>query len=255
MARGGVRVVRRLRGWAAALAPLLLVAGVVGAAVVSCSLFKRPEVPGANPPGSGAPPPRIDVEAPGRSAEQLVDWAAGLSDELGVSATALEAYGYAQAVMAKARPGCHLGWTTVAAIGSVESKHGTHHGASVGPGGQVAPPIRGVALDGTPGVARIPDTDGGALDGDPVHDRALGPMQFIPETWRRWGVDANGDGVADPDNIDDAALTAGRYLCANGRDLSTAQGWVDALHSYNDSDAYARRVRYRANAYSVGVRP
>src|SRR5699024_3512810 len=173
---GSVR--RRLAGWVAALVPLLIVAGLAGAAVVSCSLFERPEVPDADPPAAGAPLPRIDVEAPGRSADQLAEWAGGLSDELGVSATALEAYGYAQAVMAKARPGCHLGWTTIAAIGSVESNHGTHRGASVGPDGRVAPPIRGVALDGTPGVELIPDTDGGALDGDPVHDRAMGPMQF-----------------------------------------------------------------------------
>lgn len=255
MAHGSRAARRRLAGWVAALVPLLIVTGVVGAAVASCSLFERPEVPEVDPPGAGAPLPRIDVEAPGRSADQLAGWAGGLSDDLGVSETALEAYGYAQAVMEKTRPGCHLGWTTIAAIGSVESKHGTHHGASVGPDGLVAPPIRGVALDGTPGVARIPDTDDGALDGDPVHDRAMGPMQFIPETWRHWGVDANGDGVADADNIDDAALTAGRYLCANGRDLSTARGWSAALHSYNDSDDYAGRVRYRANAYSVGVRP
>ncbi len=44
----------------------------------------------------------------------------------------------------------------------------------------------------------------------------MGPLQFIPSTWRSWGVDANGDGVADPNQIDDAALAAGRYLCAAG---------------------------------------
>ncbi len=253
---GGARRVRsRAAAMIAAAMPALVVSGVVGAAVVSCSLVERPTVPDLNPPGAGAPLPPIDVEAPGRSADQLADWASGLSDQLGISQTALEAYGYAQAVMAVARPDCHLGWTTVAGIGSVESKHGTHGGASVSANGQVNPPIRGVALDGSPGVAKIDDTDGGAMDGDPVHDRAMGPMQFIPETWQRWGVDANGDGIADPDNLDDAALTAGRYLCGFGRDLSTAAGWTDALASYNMSEAYAREVQFRANAYSVGVRP
>lgn len=250
----GTAVSRMAGAGAAAVLPLLVVAGLVGAAVASCG-GEHPSVPDLTPPGAGAPLPEIDVEAPGRSAEQLSGWAAGLSDELGVSQTALEAYGYAQAVMAESRPGCHLGWTTVAGIGSVESKHGTHAGSAVGIGGQVIPPIRGVALDGGPGLATIPDTDGGALDGDTEHDRAVGPMQFIPETWERWGVDANGDGVADPDNIDDAALTTGRYLCANGRDLATSRGWSGALHSYNRSEAYARDVLFRANAYSVGVRP
>ncbi len=239
----------------AAVMPVLVVAGVIGAAVASCSVDQRPSVPDLNPPGAGAPLPAIDVEAPGRSAEQLSGWAAEQSAQLGVSATALEAYGYAQAVMAVSRPDCHLGWTTLAGIGSVESKHGTHGGSSVAPDGTVSPPVRGVALDGGTGVAEIPDTDGGAMDGDPVHDRAVGPMQFIPETWQRWGVDANGDGIADPDNIDDAALTAGRYLCGGGRNLATPAGWTAALAAYNKSDAYAREVQFRANAYSVGVRP
>lgn len=38
-------------------------------------------------------------------------------------------------------------------------------------------------LDGTSGNLHIPDTDKGKLDGDPLMDRAMGPMQFIPETW------------------------------------------------------------------------
>ena len=113
--------------------------------------------------------------------------------------------------MAETLPGCGIGWTTLAGIGSVESRHGTYDGSSVDAFGQVAPIIRGIPLDGGPGVAEIPDTDGGAMDGDPVHDRAMGPMQFIPETWLKWGVDANGDGRVDPRQH--------RRRCPHGRPL------------------------------------
>ncbi len=251
--RGGVR--GRAAAVAAAALPLMVCGALAGAVVASCSADRHPEVPSLSPPAPGPVPPPIDIEAPGRTAAQLEAWASGVGRGLGISTEAIEAYGYAQEVMAVSRPACHLGWTTLAGIGSVESRHGTYGGASVDAGGDVAPHIRGVALDGAPGLEDIPDTDGGALDGDAVHDRAMGPMQFIPETWRHWGVDANGDGAADPDSIDDAALTAARYLCASGRDLSTAEGWGSALDAYNRSAVYAREVAFRANAYSVGVRP
>nr|WP_137725079.1 lytic murein transglycosylase [Prescottella subtropica] len=232
----------------------------VGVIVISAGLddvgphSPRIEIPDGIPPGPGEPLPPIDVDAPGRTANQLRDWAAPLSDELGISPTALEAYGYAAAVMARSSPGCGIGWTTLAGIAAVESRHGTYRGARVGDDGSVRPAIRGIPLDGSPGVAEIPDTDGGAMDGDATHDRAMGPLQFIPETWARWGVDANGDGVVDPDNIDDAALTAARYLCARGGDLTTEDGWRTALMAYNLSGEYLMDVRDRAAAYSVGVR-
>ncbi|AOW94284.1 murein transglycosylase [Rhodococcus sp. WMMA185] len=223
----------------------------------ACSLERQPRivVPDGIPPGRGVAIPPIDINAPGRSAEQLRDWAAGFADSIGIGTTALEAYGYAAAVMAEVRPECGIGWTTIAGIGSVESNHGTYGGSRVAADGQVTPEIRGIPLDGRPGVAEIPDTDGAAMDGDAEYDRAMGPLQFIPETWQRWGVDANGDGVADPDNIDDASLTAALYLCARGGDLTTPEGWQTALLAYNQSVEYLSLVRDRASAYSVGVRP
>jgi hypothetical protein len=103
------------------------------------------------------------------------------------------------------------------------------------------------------GFAAIPDTDHGALDGDPVWDRAVGPMQFIPSTWRRWAADGNHDGIADPENVYDAGLAAGRYLCADGRDLSTAGGLQSAILSYNYSDTYLRLVSAWLVAYQGGI--
>ena len=219
--------------------------------VGACAGEPETPIPQAMPPLPGIAVPPIDVDAPGRTADQLSGWAATVSDQTRVSTTALEAYGYAAAVMAQSRPDCGITWTTIAGIAGVESRHGTHRGASLAADGTVSPPIRGIPLDGGPGVAEIPDTDGGVLDGDAVHDRAMGPLQFIPETWRRWGVDANGDGVVDADSIDDAALTAARYLCARGGDLTAEAGWRQALMAYNLSGEYLVDVRDRANTYAV----
>jgi membrane-bound lytic murein transglycosylase B len=239
---------------------LVKMTGVVAAAMVAVVLAgcgadrNLTPIPEGIPPGPGTPLPAIDLDAPGRTATQLRGWADEQADRLGIPAVALEAYGYAAAVMSRSRPDCGIAWTTLAGIASVESKHGTHGGSEVDADGAVRPPIIGIPLDGSPGVALVRDTDGGALDGDPVYDRAVGPLQFIPETWKRWGVDANGDGVIDPHNIDDAALSAARYLCVSGGDLTSERGWQRALFTYNRSNAYLLTVRDRAAAYSVGRR-
>jgi membrane-bound lytic murein transglycosylase B len=90
------------------------------------------------------------------------------------------------------------------------------------------------------------------VDSDTSAARAMGPMQFIPETWRLYGVDANNDGTVSVDNIDDAALSAAGYLCWSGKDLATPKGWITALRAYNNSDPYARAVRDWATAYAAG---
>ncbi|OZE86024.1 murein transglycosylase [Rhodococcus sp. 15-649-1-2] len=226
----------------------------VGLLAAACGSSEPPRaIPEGIPPGAGTPVPEIDFNAQGRTADLLLDWAEPQADAMNISVPALAAYGHAAAIMSDTAPGCGIAWTTLAGIGYIESRHGTYQGSSVAPDGLVSPAIRGIPLDGGPGVAEIPDTDGGQLDGDPVHDRAMGPMQFIPETWKKWGVDANGDGIADPDNLDDAALTAARYLCARGGDLRTAEGWERALMAYNQSGVYLRDVRDAAAAYSVGT--
>lgn len=241
--------------------PLLLFSALVAVVVVAIGTnlhvprTPRIEIPDGVPPAPGVPVPAIDFDGPGRTSALLRDWAEPQADPLGVPVIALEAYGHAAAVLAATDPGCGLAWTTLAGIGSVESNHGRHGGAGLDEHGTASPAIRGVPLDGGPGLAEIRDTDGGVFDGDLVLDRAMGPLQFIPETWRHWGVDANGDGVPDPDNIDDAALSAGRYLCDRGGDLTTAEGWTRAILAYNMSNEYVALVRDRAAAYGVGVRP
>jgi hypothetical protein len=155
-------------------------------------------------------------------------------------ATVFAAYRRAEAELARTAPGCRLRWQLLAAIGQVES--GQADGGRVGADGTTVTTILGPRLDGG-AFAVVPDTDGGAYDGDGTYDRAVGPMQFIPSTWARWGADGNGDGRADPDNVFDAALAAGRYLCAAGRDLSDPAGLDRAVLGYNHSAAYLRTVR------------
>ena len=234
----------------------LRVVGVVIATALlmasSCSFRAGIPIPEGVPPPSGDPVPKIDTHAKGRPADALHQWAAERVPALGIPVTALEAYAYAARVAEVENPNCHLAWTTLAGIGMVESHHGTYRGARIAPNGDVTPPIRGVRLDGSMDNLQIADTDGGKLDGDPILDRAMGPMQFIPETWRLYGVDANNDGVVSPDNIDDAALSAAGYLCWRGKDLATPRGWMDALRAYNLSDQYARTVRDWATAYANG---
>ncbi|WP_225733573.1 lytic transglycosylase domain-containing protein [Pseudoclavibacter sp. CFCC 13611] len=194
---------------------------------------------------SGASPLRVG------GISQLADaaWAQRIATKTGIPERAMRAYAGATIRAKQQYPSCRLGWNTIAAIGQVESHHGTLDGGSIGPDGVAAPTIVGVALDGS-GVAAIADTDGGTLDGDAAHDRAVGPMQFIPQTWKQHGVDGSGDGVADPQNIDDASLTAAAYLCADGYDLSSGSGWIAAIDGYNRGVEYNNLVADAANRYA-----
>ena len=164
---------------------------------------------------------------------------------------AYEAYVAAANRVAATDPACRLPWQLLAGIGRVESNHGRlGAGGAVTGTGTVVPPIFGPVLDGSGGFAAIADTDAGRLDGDPVHDRAVGPMQFLPGTWARYGVDGNGDGASDPQNLADAALAAGHYLCVAGGDLGTPEGERTAVLAYNHSDAYADLVLALTAAYT-----
>jgi membrane-bound lytic murein transglycosylase B len=186
---------------------------------------------------------------PTRPADALAAWAGKLTGPLSIPVPALEAYGYAQLAVDRSTPNCHLRWTTLAGIGKAESDHGSAGAATLLPDGRALPPIIGPALDGTHGTTVVRDTDQGRYDGDKVYDRAIGPMQFLPSTWARYGTDADGDGTADPNDVDDAALTAGRYLCGAGRDLSQAGDWWSAVLTYNAVSDYALRVFDAANNY------
>lgn len=104
-----------------------------------------------------------------------------------------------------------LSWTVLAAIGQVESGHGRNNGPSVA--------------------------------------GALGPMQFMPATWKTYGVDGDGDGKADIWSPYDAVPAAAQYLCANG----AGQGGEKLRKSvwfYNHSWDYVNKVLSIADAYA-----
>ncbi|WP_406189819.1 lytic murein transglycosylase [Streptomyces griseus] len=191
-------------------------------------------------------PPLVTPDKPGSSSNLPATGSA----EAGIPASILAAYKQAERTVATTDPNCRLPWQLLAAIGKVES--GQARGGRVDANGTTTSPILGPALNGQ-GFALIKDTDGGAYDGDAVHDRAVGPMQFIPSTWASWGQDANGDGRKDPNNIYDAALAAGRYLCANDRDLAIAADLDKAVLSYNRSTEYLRTVRSWFSYYQRGT--
>jgi membrane-bound lytic murein transglycosylase B len=164
---------------------------------------------------------------------------------------AYEAYVAASDAAGTVAPGCDVDWSVVAGIAQVESRHGRLDGGTVEPNGDVRPPIRGAALDGSNGTVAVEDTDGGELDGDASWDRAMGPLQFIPTTWAELARDGNGDGVVSADNLFDAAITAVAHLCSRSPGDYTQLGPLrEALLAYNASGRYADQVlswieRYR----------
>ncbi|MFY1578774.1 lytic transglycosylase domain-containing protein [Verrucosispora sp. WMMD703] len=203
--------------------------------------------PGVTPPGAAAP-------AGGRPSDALAGWARDTGAKVGIDPIAMQAYGYAELVLAETDRACGLSWTTLAAIGLVESRHGQANNAQLGADGRAVPEIIGLPLDGQGNRMRIADTDRGELDRDTTYDRAIGPMQFIPTTWAEIGADADNDGRKDPHNIHDAALAAGMYLCKGGRNLTIPGDWWNAILSYNDVRRYAQDVFDAANRYGQASR-
>ena len=80
---------------------------------------------------------------------------------------------------------------------------------------------------------------------------AVGWMQFMPETWLRYGVDALNAGYTDPYNPVDAIFAAARYL----RDMGAAKNLRAAILAYNHSTAYVESVMLRAALISTYPKP
>ncbi|MGW6412295.1 C40 family peptidase [Streptomyces vinaceus] len=167
----------------------------------------------------------------------------------GIPARMLAAY-----LTGAAQPGNCPGmrWQILAGIARVESDHAAGHQISAG--GDITPPITGPRLDGSGAdgnTTAIRDTDGGAWDGDAQFERAVGPFQFLPQTFRSYAKDGNGDGSLSPHNADDAAASAAAYLCGDGRNLTDRQQLRSAVYTYNHSTAYVDDVLSGIDRYDT----
>lgn len=241
------------------LAPFALAFAVVAAVGVAAFTLLEPRVQTSGPvavdepvrpgwaPPIDLPPPVEGLQArPGAAGLASEQWVLETAAATGVPARALAAYAGVALWKTDQAVDCGVTWATLAAIGAVESDHGRHGGAHIGPDGRAEPEIYGVALDGD-GVALLEDSDGGTLDGDSEFDRAVGPMQLIPQTWRNWHIDANLDGIEDPHNIDDAVMATANYLCRASGDMRNEQGWRQGIGAFNSSGAYVQSVADVAN--------
>jgi membrane-bound lytic murein transglycosylase B len=237
-------------GLAVVMVALVIGVGVAFAYDAGARRTPPPDPAAQSPALTGAPAPVAPAPARPAADPYRPDdaWLARVAAQTGIPPRALAAYARAHLRVAAEQPGCRVAWNSLAAIGGIESTHGSVHGSVLGEDGVPRPQILGPVLDGG-AFGAVHDTDGGAFDGDTTWDRAIGPLQFIPSTWETWGADGDGDGISDPNQIDDAALAAARYLCHAG-DLAEPDTWRRAIFSFNHSDAYVADIANLANVYA-----
>ncbi|UMG91605.1 hypothetical protein [Nocardioides sp. TF02-7] len=195
--------------------------------------------PPATPPTSAFVGP---VATDDGSVDTRISTVRNVSAELAdIPSAATAAYQRAESVMAEADSACQLRWTLVAAVGQVVSDHGRRGDGTITDKGVVRPALVGPAVRNQAG-RRLSDTDAGKYDGDERHDRAVGPMQLAPTTWSSVGVDGDGDGRRDPQDLDDAALAVAVLICAGDHDLRETDQLREAVERVNDDASFVDTV-------------
>ncbi|WP_306999094.1 C40 family peptidase [Amycolatopsis thermophila] len=242
----------RFRSWGRAAAGRALIALILVAAVGTCGwlLVEPPQeqparaaadvLPPAQPAGNAAlasaptvlePNAPVQAQAPQEQGKsELEKWAAGLSGPLDIPERALIGYATGELTLREEDPGCHLSWVTLAGIGKASSDHGRFGGGSLDANGTLTKALGAVPLTGAAGEAAT--------------ESRSGPMQLTQAEWQRAGVRGN---IQD---IDDAAVAAGRTLCAGGTDLQAGQGWWKAIATYRDSDLFRQQALGNAQLYA-----
>lgn len=150
--------------------------------------------------------------------------------EAGVPDLAAKAYLNASVRVTELHPECTVPPEVLVAFGRQESDHGqvvewddTGHSIGI---------LKGYANTGD-------DTEGGELDGDTEADWAVGPMQFIPTTWKAYAQDGDGDGKAEPGSFYDSALTGAWHICSLAGAFPKASVIAAAWAQYDTAYRYA----------------
>lgn len=134
---------------------------------------------------------------------------------------------------------CRVPASVLSGIAEAVSNVEFLEGHAIDSDGNLQPPLYGVRGDGTQsGLATLVDTDDGTIDDDPDWDRPVGAFQMLPTSWANHGLDGNNDGVADPQNLWDAAASASNFLCAMGAGTDLD----GAIRRYVGSEALAAEV-------------
>jgi cell wall-associated NlpC family hydrolase len=138
------------------------------------------------------------------------------------------------------------GFSTSAPIAFTPAQAGPTSFSALRPIWQAAGATYGIPWEVLAAINKVETNFGQNLG--PSSAGAVGWMQFMPSTWARWGVDANGDGVADPNNPTDAIFSAARYLAGCGGQFDIAR----AVYCYNHATWYVNEVLGLAAMYSRG---
>ncbi|MCR3718851.1 MULTISPECIES: C40 family peptidase [Prauserella salsuginis group] len=197
---------------------------------------RTPQPEPAPEDATSRPAQRVPQEQ-GARFEAWVDEVAGWLD---IPRRAMHAYATATVRLEQEQPGCNLSWVTLAGIGRTTSDHGREGDRQLTRDGRPTSPIGTIELRN--------------FAGDVISQAgAEGPLQLSPAAWQRWAATASGD-APNIQDIDDAALTAGRALCDGGRDLDQGQQWLAGVSALHDEPLFLHRVLATANVYgTVGM--
>ncbi len=230
--------------------PVIVAAVVVAAAALAAAIGFAPKdqpkpeaaavqssVP-PTPPSSAAPAemPKEEPKLP-QPGKEFDAWVSKTSGWLDIPLRAMSGYAKTTVALSKELPDCHLSWVTLAAIGKTTTDHGRVTGSNLNADGVMTAPIATIEVrDFYNRVVSVAN--------------ASGPMQLAPSIWSEFQASATG-GKPTAQNIDDATLTAGRALCAGGRDLSQGQTWWNAVSTLHPAPLLMHRTLATVNVYGT----